>query len=380
MARVTARPPAATYAGDKRTALEQLPLALQSIFLGPSDDLVPLLADVPAVLYECNEKLTFTRITSNARQVLGVDPQGLLGGEIFWYERLFPSDRESLIALLHGLNCGQTGSATHRILDQRGLPVWVSHSFRKAATAKGQMFRGCILPLPKESCTYDIDSTIIPQFVHKLGNHFQLINLLVGNMRRNGMPAADIDALQQALDETVEFTRTFLNYSQGPSCNSEFDISEIIKAVIPVMFPAFTEKKIALTNLLDAHFTGAWLAGDPFMLEAAFSAVLQNSLDATNAGGQVSVTGRVERNQPSGELSTRIAVSDSGCGMERDVLSRAIEPFFSSRRGRSGLGLSMASRIIEQHGGLLQIASVPGQGTQVHITLPVINSLETLDR
>ena len=116
------------------------------------------------------------------------------------------------------------------------------------------------------------------------------------------------------------------------------------------------------------------------MLEAAFSAVLQNSLEATNAGGQVSVTGRVERTQPSGELSARITVSDTGCGMERDVVSRAIEPFFSSRRGRSGLGLSTASRIIEQHGGLLQISSVVGQGTQVHITLPVINSSDILDR
>jgi hypothetical protein len=377
---VTARPPEATDAGDERFALKQLPLALQSIFLGSGDDLGPLLADVPAVLYECNEKLKFTRITSNARQLLGVDPQGLLGKDNFWRERLFPSDRESLIPLLHGLNCGQTGSATHRIFDQRGLPVWVSHSFRKAATAKGQMFRGCIISVPKESCTHDIESTIIPEFVHKLGNHFQLINLLVGNMRRNEMPAADIKALQQALDETVEFTRTFLNYAQGPSCNTEFDISEIIKAVIPVMLPIFAEKKIALNNLLDVYFTGAWLVGDPFMLETAFSAVLQNSLDATNAGGHVSVTGRLERHQSSGELSARIAVSDSGCGMERDVVSRAIEPFFSSRRGRSGLGLSMASRIIEQHGGLLQITSVAGQGTQVHITLPVITSSETPDR
>jgi signal transduction histidine kinase len=304
----------------------------------------------------------------------------LLGGQDLWGGKLFPDDRERLISVLEGLPPGQTAAATHRIIDQRGLPVWVSHSFRKAATESGEVLRGCLIPLPKEICTQDIAPTIIPQFVHKIGNHFQLINLLMGNLRRSGIAEGDIDALQQALDDTVEFTRTFLNYAQGPSCQSEFDLSEILKAVMEAMVPAYAEKKISLKNLVDVYFNGALVHGDPFLLEIGFSAILQNALDATNTGGEVTVRAGCERHRTDHGLSAQIVIDDSGCGMEPEVLTRAREPFFTSRRNRSGLGLSMASRIIEQHGGILRLTSVAGQGAQVNIVLPVVSTSETPDR
>ena len=380
LARVTAQAPAASYLGDNRSNLLRLKRALQSTFLGSGDDLEQFLAEVPGVMYECDGKLSVTLISSNTLELVGVDPQELLGRRDLWGERLFPDDRERLISLLKGLQPGQTASATHRILDQRGLPVWVSHSFRKAATERGDVLRGCMVPLPKEICTQDIGPTIIPQFVHKIGNHFQLMNLLMGNLRRSGIATGDIDRLQQALDETVEFTRTFLNYAQEPSCRSEFDLSEILKAVMQSMIPVFAEKKVSLNNLVDVYSSGVLVLGDPFLLELGFSAILQNALDATNAAGAVTVTTSCERHRLGYGLSAQIVIADTGCGMEQEVLTRAVAPFYTSRRDRSGLGLSMASRIIEQHGGMLRIISVAGQGTQVNIILPVISTSQTPDR
>ena len=331
-------------------------------------------------MYECDANLSVTLITSNTLQLVGVDPQELLGGRDLWGERLFLDDRERLNSLLKGLQPGQSASATHRILDQCRLPVWVSHSFRKAATERGEVVRGCMVPLPKEICTQDVDSTIVPQFVHKIGNHFQLVNLLMGNLRRSGIATGDIDTLQHALDETVEFTRTFLNYAQGPSCQSEFELSEILKAVVETMVPAFAEKKVSLKNLVDVYLSGAMVLGDPFLLEIGFTAILQNALDATTAGGEVTVTASCERYRPDSGLSAQIVIADTGCGMDEEVLTRAVAPFFTSRRDRSGLGLSMASRIIEQHGGILRIDSVTGQGARVNIILPVNRTSQTPDR
>ena len=380
MARVTAQAPAANHLGDSRSNLPHSKPALQSAFLGSGDNLEQFLAEVPGVLYECDGGLSVTLITSNALRLVGTDPQELLGGRDLWGSRLFPDDRASLISMLEGLEPGQTASATHRILDQRRLPVWVSHSFRRATTERGEVVRGCMVPLPKEICTQDIDPTIIPQFVHKIGNHFQLINLLVGNLRRSGIAVGDIDALQHALDETIEFTRTFLNYAQGPSCQSEFELSEILKAVVEAMVPAFAEKNVSLKNLVDVYFSGATVLGDPFLLELGFTAILQNALDATTAGGEVTVTASCERHRPDSGLSAQIVIADTGCGMDEEVLTRAVAPFFTSRRDRSGLGLSMASRIIEQHGGVLRIDSVSGQGARVNIILPVNRTSQTPDR
>jgi histidine kinase/DNA gyrase B/HSP90-like ATPase/PAS domain-containing protein len=380
LARVTAHAPAATYVGGKGSILAQQKPALDAIFLGSGCNFEQFLAEVPGVLYECDGQLSVTFISSNTRLLIGVDPQELIGRQDLWGGRLFPDDRKRLTSVLKDLPPGQTVSVTHRIVDQRGLPVWVSHSFRKAATKSGELLRGCLIPLPKENCTHDIASSIIPQFVHKIGNHFQLINLLIGNLRRSGMAAGDVDALQQALDDTVEFTRIFLNYAQAPTCQSEFDLSEILKAVMQAMVPVFAEKKISLKNLVDVYFSGVLVQGDPFLLEIGFQAILQNALDATNTGGEVTVRATCERHRPDHGLSAQIVIDDSGCGMEPEVLTRAVEPFFTSRRDRSGLGLSMASRILEQHGGILRITSVAGQGAQVNIVLPVVSTSQAPDR
>ena len=381
MARVTVQAPAASYGGGEGSNFAQLePAALEAIFLGSGDKFERFLADVPAVLYQCDGKLSVTIISSNTRLLLGLEPQKLLGGQELWGGRLFPDDRERLTSVLEDLPPGQTASATHRIINQHGLPVWVSHSFRKAATKSGEVLRGCLIPLPKEICTQDIAPTIIPQFIHKMGNHFQLINLLMGNLSRSGIATGDIDAIQQALDDTVEFTRTFLNYAQGPSCQSEFDLSEILKAVMQAMVPALAEKRISLKNLVDVYFSGVLVRGDPFLLELGFNAIIQNALDATNPGGEVTVRASCERHRPDHGLSAQIVIADTGCGMEPEVLARAVEPFFTSRRDRSGLGLSMASRIIEQHGGVLRITSTVGQGTQVNVILPVISASQAPDR
>jgi CheY-like chemotaxis protein len=68
----------------------------------------------------------------------------------------------------------------------------------------------------------------------------------------------------------------------------------------------------------------------------------------------------------------RLRIADSGVGMEPDVLERAFEPFFSTRPPGegSGLGLSMVHGIIEGHGGVVEVESVPGAGTRFDILLP----------
>jgi signal transduction histidine kinase len=68
----------------------------------------------------------------------------------------------------------------------------------------------------------------------------------------------------------------------------------------------------------------------------------------------------------------RLSVSDTGCGMDPETLRRATEPFFTTKeKGHgTGLGLPMVQGFCEQSGGMLDIRSLPGQGTQVRLWLP----------
>jgi CheY-like chemotaxis protein len=74
----------------------------------------------------------------------------------------------------------------------------------------------------------------------------------------------------------------------------------------------------------------------------------------------------------------KISVSDSGCGMDKDVLERIFEPFFTTREVNegTGLGLSVVHGIIKSHDGAITVSSAPGQGTTFDIFFPRIESNE----
>ncbi len=74
----------------------------------------------------------------------------------------------------------------------------------------------------------------------------------------------------------------------------------------------------------------------------------------------------------------KISVSDSGCGMEKEVIERIFEPFFTTKKVNegTGLGLSVVHGIIKSHDGAITISSTPGEGTTFDIFLPKIESVE----
>ena len=104
---------------------------------------------------------------------------------------------------------------------------------------------------------------------------------------------------------------------------------------------------------------------DPVAFEGAVNGLTRNAVDAV--AGQGSVAVRLETMLEGG---VRLSVRDSGPGMDRDLAARAVEPFFTTREGAAGLGLSQAYAFSRQSGGVLSIDSAPGEGAEVSITLP----------
>jgi len=104
---------------------------------------------------------------------------------------------------------------------------------------------------------------------------------------------------------------------------------------------------------------------DPVAFEGAVKALTRNAVEAIDGQGSVAV--RLEALLEGG---LRLSVRDSGPGMDRDLAARAVEPFFTTREGAAGLGLSQAYAFARQSGGVLSIDGQPGQGAEVSITLP----------
>jgi signal transduction histidine kinase len=349
---------------------------MRSSLEGTYDKMSEFLASLPCVVYESASDFTIRAISPNVFDLIGIQPESLKDNRSLWEDRLNQEDRQRLFARLEQLRGAEIASEDHRLLDDQGLPVWVSHSFRKVERNHDIRIHGSITPLLRDVRGRSLDSAIISQFIHKIGNHFQLINLLIGSLKRNGTSSDEIQSLQDTVDRAVEFTRSFSQYIQTPVYVSAVELGEILRSVIEFARPLFSEKEVAFNAHVDESLNGAQISGDPFLLELALGSLIQNALDATRSADQVIIDARKETFNSTSRSIARVGIVDTGIGMEKETLARASTPFFSSKRERSGLGLSMAIRILEMHGGLLNISSDQGCGTRVEIALPVSESVE----
>ncbi len=111
----------------------------------------------------------------------------------------------------------------------------------------------------------------------------------------------------------------------------------------------------------------AWVTGDTAALEQIFLNLLLNAVEASDEGG------RVEVSLSSTDLHVVIAVADRGVGIAPEDLQRVYDPLYTTRRDGSGLGLTIARRLVIAQGGRIEIESETGTGTVVRVILPPEN-------
>lgn len=100
-------------------------------------------------------------------------------------------------------------------------------------------------------------------------------------------------------------------------------------------------------------------------LQAAVANLLRNAREATPTGGQVFVS--TMRDQDYAVIN----VTDTGAGIDQHQIERVLEPYFSTKKGGTGLGLPTVRRVAEDHGGTLTMQSEPGKGTQFSLRIPL---------
>ena len=107
---------------------------------------------------------------------------------------------------------------------------------------------------------------------------------------------------------------------------------------------------------------------DAHLLGMAFRNVFQNALQAMPAGGDLFLA--IDHEEDGDGAWTRVTIRDSGPGLSQNVRERIFEPFVTTRPTGSGLGLTIVRRVLEEHGGKVDIYSAPGCGTTCELRLP----------
>lgn len=116
---------------------------------------------------------------------------------------------------------------------------------------------------------------------------------------------------------------------------------------------------------LDISMDEASLLVDGDLLARAINVILQNALDAMDEGGTIRIRGMMEDSQ------YRIDISDTGRGISPEDMPYIFNPFFSTKADGAGIDLAAVKRIMDGHGGHIEVSSTPGEGTTFSLFLPL---------
>jgi signal transduction histidine kinase len=224
--------------------------------------------------------------------------------------------------------------------------------------------------------------TLAGGVAHDFGNLLSAISAHLALARAHGpLPAAaleSLNAVEEAARQASGVARSLLTLSRGDDApRAPVHLAAVVENVERLMRRTLPRNIVMLVD--HALEREPWVMGDETQLSQVLLNLMLNARDAMPEGGILRI--RLGGHDDPCALSDQtpcpcagIDVEDSGVGMPPEVIDRARDPFFSTKpRGKgSGLGLAVANAIIQAHGGVLDIDSVPGRGTRVRILLPAI--------
>jgi signal transduction histidine kinase len=139
----------------------------------------------------------------------------------------------------------------------------------------------------------------------------------------------------------------------------------VLEAAVRETAALALQKKVTIRP----HLVNGNITGDRERLTRAFQNVINNAVHHTREGDSLDVTSRLLK-QDRGRY-VEICVRDHGPGFNLNDLPRVFEPFFSKRKGGTGLGLSLVQQIVTEHGGEVTARNADDGGAEVVIVLPL---------
>ncbi|MDS4021104.1 MAG: PAS domain-containing protein [Candidatus Competibacter sp.] len=152
-----------------------------------------------------------------------------------------------------------------------------------------------------------------------------------------------------------------------PAAHTPLDLNVPIHAVVRYAEPELRQAGVALKLEL-AEKLPAVLADD-FQIQLVVLYLMRNAIEAMHEAAE-GPRQLILRTTPQGEDTVRVTLSDSGPGLDPEAAERLFQPFFSTKPGGMGLGLSVSRSIVESQGGRLWATSNPDRGVSFHFTLP----------
>lgn len=183
-----------------------------------------------------------------------------------------------------------------------------------------------------------------------------------------------LDRIQKRTRSLLQMIENLLNLSRLDAGSTIFTLEpargdEILAEVVELMRPRAEEKNIRLVNISPGNQW--WIRVDQEQIRGMFINILDNAVKYTPEGGDVNISVELTGDQ------AVVSITDTGIGIPPENLPHVFDRFYRVKGGAtrgitgSGLGLSLAKRIVEAHRGHIDVESQPGRGTTFKVSLPL---------
>ena len=337
-----------------------------------------ILAHLSAGVLVFDDALTLQSANPSASAILGLKGNALLNLKTAQWGSIDESLR--VIGLEIQAGFAQTAGAE-----------WERQVVRTLPTGEQQLLlRGKPLPQSTGGCVVVFDDVtdvlqaqrdaawaeVARRLAHEIKNPLTPIQLSAERLQMKLAPKLDeTDAgmlgrsTQTIVNQVAALKRmvdAFSQYARAPDpAMRELDLNALVHEVLTLYESLGSRIKLELADALP-H-----IVGDAAQLRQVNHNLLQNAQDALGGTAGETADPRITVVSTPGEGQIRFSVTDNGSGFPEHLMKRAFEPYVTTKKKGTGLGLVIVKKIIEEHGGTVAISNIEPHGARVSITLPV---------
>lgn len=304
---------------------------------------------------------------------LGMDPEDVKGKKCYslWHKRSSPCEGCPCVKAL------KTGSieTAERISDEgrhyilTGIPLKDNGEIKavfeigKEVTEKkiiDEKFREAI----KLEGIYEVLDNLTHQFNNIFNGIYGFAQLLKERATDKNY-SLYIEKLIESVEKGSKLIKALLALGKSPSVAKVFDLNFLIISTKEVLKNIAGEKinlEISLTR------ESSLIEGDPQQIRECLVELVQNAKDAISDDGIIKIS--TEKTKTDSQEKVVLTISDTGHGMDEEILQRCFEPLFTQDPRKFGLGLSIVKNIVQKHKGFIEVKSSPNVGTTVKIFFP----------
>lgn len=349
-----------------------------------------LVEDIEDVIFRLDKKGRYLFLNNALRNVTGYNPREFYENPAIAMEIIHKDDGEFVRETTRRVLSGELKASKdleYRIYCKNGDELWVSQNTYPIKNKKGNIvgIEGIMRDITdskkieeqiRRSERLASIGELAASIAHEIRNPLGAISNSVGMLKRDLSLKGDdqrlFDMVVEETDRLNSIITNFLTFAHPAEYHFiRSDIPEIIDETLFLLEQDERfHKEIRVVKMYANDVPKVYV--DRNWIRKVFWNLFVNSIDAMPRGGKIFI--RVRKPKSSDKNEIEIVIADTGLGIPPEIIRKIFEPFFTTKKSKgTGLGLSIVHRIVDNHGGVIDVRSKQNKGTIFTLRLPIKN-------